>query len=52
MQTVDTIILPRWLIPVDTQQSVLQEQAVAQWLDQGEIVEVGFSACNVNNLRS
>ena len=28
MQTVDTIILPRWLIPVDTQQSVLLEQAV------------------------
>ena len=45
MQTVDTIILPRWLIPVDTEQSVLQEQAVV--VHQGEIVEVG-AAMSIN----
>ncbi len=39
MQTVDTLILPRWLIAVDTQQSVLREQAVA--VHRGEIVEIG-----------
>lgn len=39
MQTVDKIILPRWLIPMDAQQSVLLNQAVV--VHQGKIVEFG-----------
>ncbi len=38
MQTVDNIILPHWLIPVDARQSVLLNHAVV--VHQGEIVEL------------
>ena len=42
MQTVDQIIQPHWLIPVDDQQSVLLEHAVA--VHQDEIIEYGPAA--------
>lgn len=42
MQTVEQIIQPHWLIPVDDQQSVLLEHAVV--VEQDEIVEYGPAA--------
>jgi 5-methylthioadenosine/S-adenosylhomocysteine deaminase len=39
MQSVDEIIIPHWLIPVDVGQSVLEDHAVA--ISQGTIVEIG-----------
>ncbi len=39
MRTVEQLIQPQWLIPVDSAQSVLLDHAVV--VDQGEIIEIG-----------